>query len=527
MSATTTFATMPTFQTAAQPQAPVKEMKKTKQAKVQTEAKKPVKYISDFTSKYIAVKRLGKNSKGKVVIKKHAPRIIAGSLNSIDKKALEFDNQIQQLKTELANIDPQDAKSRLEINKKLEVIKEKRAKLYEGAVDINSFAFIRDFEAAKGDASKVSDPELRGYLEILSKNSEGKLLRSVDENVLKVLIDRFGFESDISIKQYAKMFDDILKDSPSVRTLIFNNVFDHPYMLDKNGNKVVKKIGKKNATEDYQLSYLTRSYDRLDAVLASLVKDVPEQNIINGILDLEIKEQKFNDVTLQTVYQKFVGATGDQKQFVKGLTKSEKVLYALYQKYTNLIKVLKTYELKKDFNAYAAAVTAYDQVKTSVINDSSVQAFLESVVMVLANLHKIPIKTQAVSGQKFADGIDCKILDRFFKTSKIQLGKDAKSKLLQCAQTGAKLEFVEQKRDENTKKLIALNFNQFKIDDINNLETDKDMYSADRFAKLGTITELQTSKIQRIALGLRLVSELKGVIAEGQLSGQTVFNIMA
>lgn len=527
MSAATTFATIPAFQTVAQPQAPVKETKKTKQAKVQTEAKKPVKYISDFTSKYIAVKRLGKNNKGKVVIKKQAPRVVASSLKNIDSKALEFDNQIQQLKADLAKIDPQDAQSRLEINKKLDVIKEKRSKLYEGAVDINRFDFIRDFEAAKGDASRVEDPELRGYLEILSKNQEGKLLKSVDEKTLKNLVDRFGFKSDISIKQYADMFGGVLKDSPTIRTLIFNNVFDHPVMLDKNGNKVVKKIGKKGTTEEYQLSYLRRSYERLDAVLASLVKQVPEQNIIAGILNLEITENHYTD-NVQAVYQKFTAATGDQKQFAKSLTKTEKALYGVYQKYLNLIKTLKDYDLAKDFNTYSAAVTAYDQIKVMQVNDSSIQAFLESVVVILSALHKIPLKpTQAKPDQKFADGIDCKVLERFMKMSKIQLGKDARPKLLQCAQAGAKLEFVEQKRDENTKKLIPLNFNQFKIEDVNSVETDKDMYSSDRFAKLGTITEVQSTKIQRVALGLRLVSELKKVIAEGQLSGQSVFNIIA
>lgn len=513
----------------AQPQASVQEMKKPKVSKAHDEAKKPIKYISEFTSKYIAVKRMGKNKEGKTVVKKHAPKILSRSYQDLDTKSNQIDIKLKEIQDKIDQLPISDSASRETLKKEQKKLATQKANLYKGIIDINRFKFVKDFDKSNGDINNVTDPELRGYLEILNKSKQ------IDQAALKDLIDRFEFKNESKFLSYVAKFNEILKDEETIKTLIFNNTFEHPVMIGSDGKPVIKKIGKKqDGKQEYQYSYLVRSYKYFDTILATLVEGKnTDENILAWVIDQEIK----NNPEIAPVKQ------GEQVLDVKTCMQAiklndaaklkgrrEKKLLAIYNKTANLIKILKTYpKLAANFNDYMAAIEIYNQAKSIEIKSTDIASFLGSVVSVLSKLHQIKIIGSAKKEIKYADGIDVKLLDRFVKASDVQFCKDTKTKLIQCAQNGKQIVVLDKKRTQTVKnekgediiKVVPLEYFEFTQDEFEKMDQDKDFYSSNRYSKLGSITQFtNATKTQKVALGLRLVSELKRIIPEMQLEGQ-------
>ena len=123
--------------------------------------------------------------------------------------------------------------------------------------------------------------------------------------------------------------------------------------------------------------------------------------------------------------------------------------------------------------------------------------------------------------------------------SDIKLKSEVRKKLRECALAGQMIQQVEQQfetkqlkvKDKETGEFktkqvasdMKLDANQFLKEDINILESVETMYDTDKYDRIGKFGEFKASKSWRVALALRLLKEIKFIIADGQSKGQNQF----
>ena len=468
---------------------------------------KPINLITSFASKYIAVPIYGTTKKNERVLKHSAPRIVGKLRSKSDTSFIKIRKQLTDLQKELKELSPDAVDKRQEIEKKITTLSTKQAKLFDNVIEIDKFNFIKEIESAEGNFDKIIDPELKGLISIFNS----KMSKEEKETTFKTLVDRFGFkQTNAKFQEYPKIFKEVVSDDKKYQVKMFNNNFEHPYLIDENGNKIPKKIGKEG---EFMKSYLKRSYEYFDKILEQVVKGTKIEKIFDAILKSEEKKKKINKKTILDVFSKLEEAKGDKEEMKKimksfNLSKDETITLNIIKSTDSLINELKTYEkLSSDFEKYQndnkIYKSAVDDLKS--IKADSMEEFLISITKILTKLHQIKL--------------DELVLDEFIKKSEIKLPKTFKKRLLKCIEEEKEIEIVEDtKLEKDDDRFLKSEFEK--------LGEKDDLYDISKFDKFGKILDIEAAKSVRIAVGLRIVSELKKIINEKQLEGINTFVLM-
>ena len=486
----------------------------TKQAKVAKTNGKPTKSLEKLLNTYFAKPLYGKDGK----IRRAAPKIIVKALKDIDSKSKSsYQIKIDELKAkhDALPLTPDGAQARQDIEKQIESIRKEQNRLYENLINISSFDFVRQLEKCNKDINQITDPELRGYLEILGDK--------INKDVFKTLIDQFKFP-----KTQSKNYSEILKNMFSnnkYKMKIFNASFTHPDMLDKQGKPILRsgKFKKDSTTEEHMQLYLKRFCKYFDWVLQEFVKGTNIDQIVITAMNNYAQEKKYT-VNIQEVWTKAL-------QHVEGTKydKATRELIGVYHSVKSMLDELKQYpKLKEEYNIYVLKLQQFEQVKAIELRTGDSITFLQSFCQIIKALEVLNIK-----------GFQDLIFNDFIHESGMKFKPDVRKKLRECAIAGQQIQQVEQQfetkqlkvKDKETGEFktkqvasdMQLAANQFLKEDINVFESVETSYDTEKYNKIGCIIDIKVPKAWHVALALRILKEVKYTIAEGQAKGQNQF----
>ena len=484
----------------------------------QTKQSKPTKSFEQFLNKYVCKDIYTKDKKGKVVKRRTAPKVwIKLQQSLIDKSIKEgYQKKIRELTERRDALPSKDAEGINRINKQIEEIELKQSKLFDNNIELFKLDFVKEYIEAKGDISKITDAELRGYLTVFGNE--------INAELFKKYIDKFNFDTSRE-KKYAEVMKRLL-DSDKYKLKIFNSTFTHPNMLDENNKPIMRKIG--NKEEPMQL-YMKRFCKYFDSILKNVIKGEDKDKIIKYFITKFLKDEQkkeFKDEDYKTV-KEYAEAKKEKKDMK--VEKHIKVAYGLYMSFNSTIDELSKYpKLKDELDEYQDKIKAYDKIKKIEFKHETNQELLQSLIKVLHELKEFKLHEMV-----FNDFM--KIIDFKFKP-------EVKKKFMKCVEEGDKIEIVEQEYEEvskgkktkttkQVKKQMNLDETQFLIDDVNIFKPVEVIYNSDKYNKMGNLVDvdlsnLKNAKVWHVSLCLRVISEVKRVIAEGQLKGQQQFTIV-
>ena len=502
-------------------QQPVKQAKAPKAVK----NSKPTKSLEKLLTNYFG-KPYSKDGK----TRRAAPRIIVKALADIDAKSMKngYQDKIKALKEKYDSLPTTDAQGRNSIQEQIDKVKKEEARLYGNLTRIPSFEFMKEFESCNGDVSKILDPELRGYITILGNK--------IDKDVFKKLIDKFNF-TKVESKDYAKILTKIL-NTDKYKMKIFNASFTHPDMRNKQGQVIMKKIKKQGAADEPMKLYLKRFCRNFETVLAHIaMNDMKPEDIVLGAMKSYIQDKAnleknnkvkyYTNVNLQDVWNKAITPVvkGQEPKY----DKATRELIGVFHSVKSMIEELSKYpNLAAEYQGYITRLQTFEQIKTIPLRTADDISLLQSLCDIVKACSSIGI-----------EGFQDLIFNDFIQESGIKFKPEIKKKLRECAISGDRIQLVEQQfetvelktkvkgTDEHKTKQVAKNMklaaNQFLREDISVLESVETMYDTDKYDRIGKISEYKASKAWHVALALRLLKEIKYVIAEGQARGQNQF----
>jgi len=481
----------------------------------QSKASKPTKSLEKLLIAYFSKPYYGKDGK----VKRVAPKIIVKALKDIDAKSLKngYQEKLKSLQEKKDALPLTDAQGRTDIDKQIESLKKEQNRLYENLINISSFDFIKEFERCNGDVNQILDPELRGYITILGDK--------INKEVFKKLIDKFKF-AKVENKDYAKILKDML-NSNKYKMKIFNASFTHPDMKNKQGQSIPRKIKAKDAKGDETMKlYLKRFCKYFDWVFEQLVKGTDANQIIISAMNNYMNEKKYQ-VNIQDVWNKAI--TPAQPGVKPKYDKPTRELIGIYHSVKSMIDELKEYpNLKVEYQGYITRLQQFEQIKAMTLRTGDNITLLQSLCQIVKSCESLQIK-----------GFSEMVFDDFMHVSDIKLKSEVRKKLRECALAGQMIQQVEQQfetkqlkvKDKETGEFktkqvasdMKLDANQFLKEDINILESVETMYDTDKYDRIGKFGEFKASKSWRVALALRLLKEIKFIIADGQSKGQNQF----
>ena len=470
----------------------------------QRQQSKPTKSFEQFLNKYVAKATYIKTKQGKIVMKRGAPRILVKTLKSLDSKSLKegLQDKLAELRSKLNVLPQKDAKGRKAIEDQIKALEAKQSRLYDNTINLQSFEFMKDFINAKGDSSKILDAELRGYLEILGDK--------VDKEVFKQLVSRFHFDTT-KTKNYSEVIKSIIKND-KYKLKIFNATFTHPDMKDKAGKVVMRKIGTKEAEEPMKL-YMKRMCKYFDTVLKLVIKGEEDDTIIFNLIQKLFKDELKKSFSEED-YEEC------QKEIVKGqkVNKEVRRAHGLYKSLKSTIDELREYpKLKEEFKSYDEKVKELEKIADIKFKCSTNQELLQSFADVLKELKEFDLHEM--------------VFNEFMKAVDYKFKPDVKKRFMECSEKGKKIKVVEQefeadKKGKQIKKKMEFSDNEFLEDDVNILEPAETIYDSEKYNRMGNLVDVKVSKVWHVALCLRLISEIKKIVAEGQIKGQQQFVIL-
>jgi hypothetical protein len=474
------------------------------------QSSKPTKSLERFLNVYLAKPVYARTKQNKPIIKRSAPKIIVKSLKELDDKSLKegYQKKLIELRSKYDSLLPTDAAGRASLQEQIDRLQSLQSKLYSNLKNISSFDFVKEIEACNLDVSKITDPELRGYIEILGS-------KQLEKETIKRLIDKFKFEK-IQKKNVNEEFKGLFKDN-KYRLKIFNSSFTHPDMKNKQGELVYRKLKHDSKPETMKL-YLKRFCKYFDDVLSMLVSGNKAEVILPSILNkhIQLHQMKVNG---NEVWQKCVQYKPEDK--IK-YTKDEKELINLYTSVKTILEELKEYpNLAAEYPNYNNKVKMYEMNIRAELKTTDSQSFLQSLVSIIKSFE--PLELNDI------------ILGDFLKAANIRMKPEIKKKLRSCIINQQLPEVVEQQYsvkiikkngkdvEKHEPKVMNLLPNQFLSSDVNVFETVDTMYDIDKYAKIGRIVKLNDNapKSWYVALALRILKECKYIIQDAQLNGQS------
>ena len=492
----------------------------------QSKTSKPTKSLEKLLIAYFSKPYYGKDGK----IRRVAPKIIVKALKDIDAKSLKngYQEKLKALQEKKDALPLTDAQGRTDIDKQIESLKKEQDRLYENLINISSFDFVKEFERCNGDVNQILDPELRGYITILGDK--------INKETFKKLIDKFKF-AKVENKDYAKILKDMLNNN-KYKMKIFNASFTHPDMKNKQGQAIPRKIKAKDAKGDETMKlYLKRFCKYFDWVFEQLVKGTDANQIIISAMNNYASEQAakektakvkhYSNINIQDVWNKAIAPKqpGEKPKY----DKATRELIGIYHSVKSMIDELKEYpNLNTEYQKYITRLQQFEQIKAIQLRTGDNITLLQSFCQIVKSCETLQI-------DKFPE----MVFDDFMHASDMKLKPEVKKRLRECALAGQMIQQVEQQfetkqlkvKDKETGEFktkqvasdMKLAANQFLKEDINVLESVETMYDTDKYDRIGKFGDFKASKAWRVALALRLLKEVKYVIAEGQAKGQNQF----
>ena len=466
---------------------------------------KPSKTCESFLNRYVFRPVYGKNKAGRTVIKRAAPKIQFKSLKAIDSKSLRerYQSRLAELRTKQSTLSPSDAEGRKAIHDQIEHITQQQAKLYDATVNVNNFGFVKEVQMCEGNVSRIHDPELRGYLTILGNK--------IGTDDFKLLVDNLHL-SRAEVKDYAGIMKNLLTGD-RYKLKLFNMSFTHPPLNNKKGEQVNTKFGGDKLVA--MQSYMKRLCKQFDIVLKAVKEDKNEDDIIFTVILNQLNRKSIDDEIWDKC--KSQPATIEERRKIK-YTKEEREIINIYNSTKTTIDELIRYpRLKQEYAGYMTALAKFEKIQTMSFNAASDEDLLNSLAKILRELKAI--------------GLMDAVMTDYLKCADIKFRPDDKKKFIQCVENGERIQIVEQeyetvdsKRPTKPKqKVMELESNQFTNEQVHILKPVNNEYDMEKYEKIGKILDVEVSKMWYVALGMRLITELRHVVMCGQLQGQQQF----
>lgn len=482
--------------------------------------------IKDFVTKYLVKQIEIINKNGKKVVKHQAPTIKGISLSKLLKDYNDYKQEIERLSLEYNKIPLNDTVNKNKVAEQIESLKLKMQRLVENTIDINGFDFINEFKKVKGYTDGITDPTLLGLITMLSA-------KNADVNaIIKMIVEKYKFnkEETIESKNYPSELRNILiENNDRFYVKIFNNSVTHPFMLDKDGKQIPRKIGVKKGTQklDYMKSYIMRSYNSkyFRTIVDCIATGVPfnKEVTLKNIATEYINEKKYVNSpqeVLNVLMQHYMKKPEELKA-LNIVAKEHLDIINFLKSYDKLIdELLKYTNLKAEYSVFCANYKIYEDVKKMEIKTTSTFDFLVSMLEILKALRKIKL--------------DDEVLSEFIKQNEVRLPKSFKKNIMECIDKNTPIKLVDDTKKEEVEKdgkkkakdKIKTEYYEFLKSDIDKMGTPKgDCYDYKKYSKIGSIVNNDINMIPlvitpnvKIALGLRIIIELKSIINEYQLN---------
>lgn len=483
----------------------------------------PGSFMTKFISNHL---KLGKIKNAKLLSPKFS--FVSCKNNDIKMKA-----SIAKLKSDLIALRSKP-KDELEINNVTarEDIKdlEERIKTLEktgfeskNVINVNNYQFIssligvlntsNDFAAI---TSNIYDAELRGLLDMAVKgsfNNPKKLKKDVpkptDEDKFEHIVKTLGLTklSDKNSVVHDK-FVELISDMDRFRIKVFNMCFEHPVIKSEEGKRDVK-------------SYLLKSYKHMDEIMDSFAYDDDEITIVNKILEnnreIEIstnegKKKVIIPIGVRNLIRDNVFEESLGEVLSKEVKTAAKQLNAIVKNTRTFITYLSKFDKEKfkhNVDAYFDIVSKLKNTISYKPSTKSVQDLVISYVRVLRflrSMDKRPDIEMRNNKEVKNATLDKSFMKDFNLMVPIKFSKKVKDKILKCVKENIEVQFVEVSTDVT-----------FTLEEFSNLQENDEVYDRNTYAKFGSIIGVKLPKNIRIAIGLRLVSELLRSVKDFEL----------
>lgn len=449
-----------------------------------------------------------------------APRINCANRKDIDEK---YFKKLNTLKATFKNTKIDESEKREELKKQINDEQKRVNHLLENVIEIDKFEFVNELiEASSNNKDEelehvIIDPELRGLISILNsdvdvddsldKDKKKEERKKAETEIFKKLIKRFNFESSMGKKQIAEIFLKNLQAENKFKTKIFNSSFDVPNIIKSDGKVAMSGITGKSSAPVALKDYLKNICPYFDEVLKEYIAGKSKEELLEMVIDFELADPKIKKLKIETIKDKILkdyaeaqieyqikkGSKELQKEFKLNVKRICKVLKSV----ENFVKYMDKYEkdgLKDSYKKYSSNWQAVNKIiKPFKFRGDTIQDYIKEIVKALTELKAVDDKLHMIIFKDFINSLPSKLSNK------------TKNKLVKCIDNEEVPEFVEKPTKDT-----EFNEVEFKYLD----SPDEELYDKSVYAKFGTIEGVKLSKPIRVALGLRIVSEIKSRISE-------------
>ena len=451
----------------------------------------------------------------------------APKINCINRKDMseKYFKKLTALKAEFKNVSTKDEKY-AELSKQIEDEQKRVNKMLENVVEIDKFEFVNELIKAAAVSkdedleNAIFDPELRGLISIMNstieidssvdKDKKKEEKKKAETEMFKKLVKRFNFESSMGKKQIVDIFLKNLQSESKFKTKIFNNAFEAPEII-KDGKVAMSGITSKSKAPLALKDYLKNTCKYFDEVLKAYIEGKSEDELREMVLDYELSDARAKKLKVEKVRSKILKEyqNGPLELNISGATKEVQKEFKLIVKricqtlksVDGFIKHINKYDkskLEDSYEKYEKICKSLNKIIKSFKfkSDASIEDHITEIIKVLAEIKKIDED----------DKLYMIIFKDFINDLPSKLSNKTKNKMIKCIEEGETPKFVEQ---------ASKNEFEFTKDEFKYLDSpDEELYDKSIYAKFGTIEGVKLSKSVRVALGLRIVSEIKSKIAE-------------
>ena len=430
---------------------------------------------------------------------------------------------MNELKTAFKNTKVEENEKREELKKKINDEQKRLNHMLENIIEIDKFEFINELVEASNTCKDselehmIIDPELRGLISILNstvdvdesvdKEHKKEEKKKAESEVFKRLIRRLNFESSIGKKQIAEIFIKCIQSDAKFKTKIFNNNFEIPNIIKNDGTVAMSGITGKSAAPVPLKDYLKNVCKYFDEVLKEYVAGKSKEELIEMVLDYELSDAKVKKLKIEKFKDRILANYSEgqieakisaSKETLKEFKNNVKKICKVLKSVENFIKYMDKFEkstLKDSYKKYNAVWSDIAKIIKSFKfkSESTIEDYIKEIVKVLSKIKGVDDKLHMIIFKDFINSLPSKLSNK------------TKAKLVKCIEEDIEPEFVEKAEKEH-----EFTSAEFKYLD----SPDEELYDKSVYAKFGTIEGVKLSKPIRIALGLRIVSEIKMRILE-------------
>lgn len=488
---------------------------------IEIEAHKPGTALTKFVDKNFKYAMNGKSKSSRQI-----PKLTFIQKKAMDKKVVESgrDKKLRELREQYSSIPKDKTEERIKIRDEFERLKNDTRAYYQDIIDLDNLSFLKELREAISKSSEIQpleslifDPELRGLLNICESkvkigDKEVKVVKDQEmmKKVIQNCVDFVATNDEFStIKD---TFNKIVTDIDMWKTKIFNIVFEHPVLKETKDGRQLKL-------------YLLKSYAHLSEVLKCVIDGDDEKDVAKKIA----RSLKISSARQDLIIANYAS---ESTEWVKNLDKDEKkVVRDALSKVVSAVSCYKFISkmdkknLKDNYSKFVEMSEKIEKLPT-LAKDDNVKEFVKKIVSVMVALRKIDVRDDK---KKDKDGqeIDAEKLDTIFftllnKATPLMMSKTLKKRLLKCVYEDVVPEIVdEEMKNEEMKPM------QFKISEFEGIsDPTTELYDVKKYAKFGSIVDAKLPKQQRVAIGIRTVSEIVREIQRLQLEhGSNKFSV--